>query len=48
MEDFPEFIERMGVIDIMCVGGKFSWLKDNEKAMSRIDRFLISNKLVED
>lgn len=47
MEDFKEFIERTRVIDIPCVGGKFSWFKDNGKAMSRIDHFLISNNLIE-
>ncbi|XP_058726684.1 uncharacterized protein LOC131598058 [Vicia villosa] len=48
MKDFREFIERMGVVNIPCVGGRFSWFKDNGKAMSRIDRFLVSNNLIED
>lgn len=47
MEDFREFLARMEVIDIPCVGGKFTWYKDNGKAMSRIDRFLVSNNLIE-
>lgn len=37
----------MGMVDISCVRGKFSWFKDNGKAMSRIDKFLVSNRLIE-
>ncbi|XP_058783955.1 uncharacterized protein LOC131658705 [Vicia villosa] len=47
MEDFREFIGRMEVEDIPCVGGKFSWFKDNGKAMSRLDRFLVSKPLID-
>lgn len=47
MEDFREFIELMGVVDIPCVGGKYSWLKNNGKVMRIIDSFLVSNKLIE-
>ncbi|XP_058776002.1 uncharacterized protein LOC131650307 [Vicia villosa] len=47
MKEFREFIESMGVVDIPCVG-KFSWFKDNGKAMSRIDRFLVSESLIDD
>lgn len=35
------------MIYVSCVGGKFSWYKDNGKAMSRIDRFLVSHNLVD-
>lgn len=41
-------MEKMELIDVNCVGGKFTWLKDNGKAMSRIDRFLLSRKLIEE
>lgn len=47
MEEFREFIERMGVVDVPCVGGKFSWYKYNGKAMSRIDKFLVSHNLID-
>lgn len=47
VKEFQEFIERMGVVDIPCVGGKFSWDKDNEKEMSRIDRFLVTINLID-
>ncbi|XP_058746654.1 uncharacterized protein LOC131619586 [Vicia villosa] len=47
MEDFQEFIGRMGVVDIPCVGGKFTWFKANGKAMSRLDRFLVSRNLMD-
>ncbi|XP_058785888.1 uncharacterized protein LOC131660624 [Vicia villosa] len=47
MEEFKSFVEVMELIDINCVGGKFTWYKDNGKAMSRLDRFLLSNKLIE-
>lgn len=47
MEDFCSFSDRLSVIDLPCVGGKFIWFKDNCNAMSRIDKFLISNNLFE-
>src|SRR4051812_17809670 len=47
MEDFREFIASMGVVDVPCVGGRFTWFKDNGKAMSRIDRFLVSRNLID-
>ncbi|XP_058766042.1 uncharacterized protein LOC131639577 [Vicia villosa] len=48
MEEFRKFIEQMDLVDIPCVGGKFTWFKDNDKAMSIIDRFLLSRKLIDD
>ncbi|XP_058773230.1 uncharacterized protein LOC131647348 [Vicia villosa] len=47
MEDFRSFVEEMELIDINCVGGKFTWFKDNGKSMRRLDRFLLSKKLIE-
>ncbi|XP_058746695.1 uncharacterized protein LOC131619638 [Vicia villosa] len=47
MEEFRDFIGSMGVEDIPCVGGKFTWFKDNGKSMSRIDRFLVSKSLLD-
>lgn len=37
MMEFYGFIESMRLFDIPCVGGKFTWFKDNRKAMSRLD-----------
>ncbi|XP_058762559.1 uncharacterized protein LOC131635939 [Vicia villosa] len=48
MEEFRSFVNSMELIDLNCVGGKFTWFKDNGKAFSRIDRFLLSKKLIED
>ncbi|XP_058732979.1 uncharacterized protein LOC131604562 [Vicia villosa] len=47
MTEFREFIENMELEDIHCVGGKFTWFKDNGKAMSRLDRFLVSRKMID-
>ncbi|XP_058742529.1 uncharacterized protein LOC131615027 [Vicia villosa] len=48
MEEFRCFVEQMDLVDLNCVGGKFTWFKHNGKAMSRLDRFLLSKKLVEE
>lgn len=48
MEEFRGFMEQMELVDINCVRGKFTWFKDNGKVMSRINRFLLSRKLIED
>lgn len=40
MENFKGFINDMGIVDVPCVGGKFTWYNSNGKAMSRLDRFL--------
>lgn len=34
-------------MDIPCVGGKFTWYKDNGKVMSRLDLFLVLNNLID-
>ncbi|XP_058763385.1 uncharacterized protein LOC131636808 [Vicia villosa] len=47
MEDFRSFVEEMELIDISCVGGKYTWFRDNGKSMSRLDRFLLTKKLIE-
>ncbi|XP_058761237.1 uncharacterized protein LOC131634589 [Vicia villosa] len=38
----------MELVDLPTIGGKFTWIKSNGKSMSRIDRFLLSDDLVED
>ncbi|XP_058751458.1 uncharacterized protein LOC131624518 [Vicia villosa] len=48
MVDFRVFVEDMGLVDVSCVGGKYTWFKDNGKAMSRLDRFLCSRKMIEE
>ncbi|XP_058756586.1 uncharacterized protein LOC131629805 [Vicia villosa] len=45
---FNEFIEEMELVDLPTIGGKFTWFKSNEKVMSRIDRFLLSECYIED
>ncbi|XP_058753643.1 uncharacterized protein LOC131626818 [Vicia villosa] len=45
---FNEFIEEMELVDLPTIGGKFTWFKSNGKAMSRLDRFLLSECYIED
>ncbi|XP_058783757.1 uncharacterized protein LOC131658488 [Vicia villosa] len=45
---FNEFIEEMDLVDLPTIGGNFTWFKSNGKAMSRLDRFLLSKTFVED
>ncbi|MCI69330.1 endonuclease/exonuclease/phosphatase family protein, partial [Trifolium medium] len=42
MNAFREFVEVMAVVDLPVLGNKFSWFSSDGKAMSRLDRFLIS------
>lgn len=44
MEAFGEFIQEAGLIDLPLIGRKFTWYKSDGSAMSRLDRFLISEK----
>lgn len=39
---FGEFISEVGLIDLPLIGRKFTWYKLDGSAMSRLDRFLIS------
>ncbi|CAK8566094.1 unnamed protein product [Lathyrus sativus] len=48
MELFGNFINDSGLIDVPCKGKKFTWYNSNRNSMSRIDRFLISNSIVND
>ncbi|XP_058782487.1 uncharacterized protein LOC131656963 [Vicia villosa] len=45
---FKKFIVDMELVDLPTIGGKFTWIKSNGKSMSRIDRFLLSDSLIED
>ncbi|PNX58976.1 cysteine-rich receptor-like protein kinase, partial [Trifolium pratense] len=40
---FREFVEDMELVDIPVLGKKFSWFSSDGKAMSRLDRFLLSD-----
>ncbi|XP_058742235.1 uncharacterized protein LOC131614691 [Vicia villosa] len=48
INSFKSFLEDLDLVDPPVVGGKFSWQNSNGKAMSRIDRFLLSESLMED
>jgi len=39
-----DFIERNEFYDIPMVGRKFTWLRPNGKAMSRLDRALVTEE----
>lgn len=44
---FKSFMVNMDLIDLPTVGGKFTWFNRNEKVMSRLDRFLLSENYIE-
>ncbi|XP_058758566.1 uncharacterized protein LOC131631812 [Vicia villosa] len=46
VELFAEFIDKSALVDIPCKGKKFSCFSGDGKSMSRIDRFIVSNKVV--
>ncbi|XP_058775266.1 uncharacterized protein LOC131649524 [Vicia villosa] len=46
VELFTEFILMRGLVDIPCKEKKYTWFGGDGKAMSRIDRFLLSNVVV--
>ncbi|XP_058741918.1 uncharacterized protein LOC131614336 [Vicia villosa] len=46
MNLFAEFIDKTLLVDIPCKGKKFSWFSGDGKSKSRIDRFLLSSKVV--
>ncbi|XP_058750807.1 uncharacterized protein LOC131623815 [Vicia villosa] len=48
IEDFNEFIREMDLVDPPTIGGKFSWSNKSGSAMSRLDRFLLSNSFIDD
>ncbi|XP_058726438.1 uncharacterized protein LOC131597788 [Vicia villosa] len=45
---FKGFIDDMDLVDVPTIGGKFTWFNSNGKAMSRIDRFLLSPCFIDD
>lgn len=44
--DFCKFVETIKLINLLSVGGRFTWFSGNGKSMSRLDRFLIFDKLI--
>ncbi|XP_058783306.1 uncharacterized protein LOC131657982 [Vicia villosa] len=46
--EFAEFIEKSLLVDVPCKGKKFTWYSGNGKSMSRLDRFLVSEKVLND
>jgi len=42
MQGFNNFIDNMEMVDIPCIGRKYIWYRPNDKAKSRLDRFLVS------
>ncbi|XP_058753205.1 uncharacterized protein LOC131626408 [Vicia villosa] len=45
---FADFIEESRLVDVLCKGKKFTWYCRDGRSMSRIDRFLVSEKVVND
>ncbi|XP_058767480.1 uncharacterized protein LOC131641192 [Vicia villosa] len=48
MDEFKDFISESLLVDIPCKGKKFTWYSGDGGSRSRIDRFLISDKVVND
>ncbi|CAI8593121.1 unnamed protein product [Vicia faba] len=46
MKSFEEFIGEISLVDIPCKGKKFTWYSGDGKSMSRIDRFLVADNIV--
>ncbi|GKV17381.1 hypothetical protein SLEP1_g27896 [Rubroshorea leprosula] len=44
MPEFDQFISECGLVDLPLIGRKFTWHQTNGAAMSRLDRFLLSEE----
>ena len=44
IDGFNRFIENNNLLDIPCVGKKYTWYKANGTTKSRLDRFLVSDE----
>jgi len=42
MQGFNNFINSVKVVDIPCIGRKYTWYRPNDKAKSKLDRLLTS------
>lgn len=47
MKEFFEFIVSSQLIDVPCKGKNFSWFSCDGNSMSKIDRFLLLDKLIQ-
>ncbi|GAU47212.1 hypothetical protein TSUD_403530 [Trifolium subterraneum] len=45
--EFRQFVEGMEVVDVPVTGKKFTWFSADRKAMSRLDRFLLSEGFID-
>ncbi|KAK2445688.1 hypothetical protein QL285_016590 [Trifolium repens] len=45
--DFASFIDTLEVVDIPVTGKRFTWFSSDGSAMSRLDRFLLSDGFIE-
>lgn len=45
-DEFRIFVAKMELVDLPLLGGKFTWYSGNGKSMRRLDRFLVSEKLI--
>ncbi|PNY11621.1 cysteine-rich receptor-like protein kinase, partial [Trifolium pratense] len=45
--EFCQFVEAMELIDVPVAGKKFSWFSGDGNAMSRLDRFLLSENFID-
>lgn len=46
MAYFNNFLEEMKLVVLPCVGGRFTWFSGNRLAMNRMDRIMLTKKIV--
>ncbi|XP_058741846.1 uncharacterized protein LOC131614250 [Vicia villosa] len=46
MKAFGDFIENCNLVDVPCKGKRFTWYSGDGLSMSRLDRFLISDSII--
>lgn len=47
MQELSEFIEDMNLVDLPTLGNKFTYFNVDEDSMNCLDRFLISEGLID-
>lgn len=47
MKEFGEFLGNTNLVDMPCLGNTFTCFSRDEKSMSRIYRFLLSDALID-
>ncbi|GAU27464.1 hypothetical protein TSUD_161500 [Trifolium subterraneum] len=45
--EFSHFVDLMEVVDIPVSGKQFTWFSNDGTAMSRLDRFLVSEGFID-